>query len=269
LDGSLAPRPGGPNPLSVILHQYLSAMTATTYDPDRWLAQLMECRHLSEAEMKLLCARVREILVEESNIQPVSAPVTICGDIHGQFWDLLELLRVGGQVPDTSYVFMGDFVDRGHHSLETLSLLLVLKARCVSFISASLIRTENSVAGIRIRSLFYAETMSHGRLPRCMASTVRLLSPTLSLLSSSPQSDECQQKYGSSAVWKACCTVFDHLNLAAVRPAHFLRPRAPDMTLTLFVDNRRPRSLRSRRTQSRHSYPRPDTRAFPSSGDST
>jgi serine/threonine-protein phosphatase 6 catalytic subunit len=81
-------------------------MTATQYDPDRWLAQLMECKHLSEAEMKLLCARVREILVEESNIQPVSAPVTICGDIHGQFWDLLELLRVGGSVPGTSYIFM-------------------------------------------------------------------------------------------------------------------------------------------------------------------
>lgn len=44
--------------------------------------------------------------MEESNIQPVSSPVTVCGDIHGQFWDLLELFRVGGEPPDTSYVFM-------------------------------------------------------------------------------------------------------------------------------------------------------------------
>lgn len=56
--------------------------------------------------MKQLCDRVRSILIEESNIQPVSSPVTICGDIHGQFWDLLELLRKGGPVPETSYIFM-------------------------------------------------------------------------------------------------------------------------------------------------------------------
>jgi serine/threonine-protein phosphatase 6 catalytic subunit len=74
--------------------------------PDRWISQLLECKHLSEREMKLLCARVREILVEESNIQPVRAPVTIAGDIHGQFWDVKELLRRGGMVPDTSYIFM-------------------------------------------------------------------------------------------------------------------------------------------------------------------
>ena len=56
--------------------------------------------------MKALCDRVRTILMEESNIQPVSTPVTICGDIHGQFWDLVELLRKGGMVPGTSYIFM-------------------------------------------------------------------------------------------------------------------------------------------------------------------
>ncbi|KAI0920148.1 Serine/threonine-protein phosphatase 6 catalytic subunit [Taiwanofungus camphoratus] len=99
------------------------------FEPDKWIEQLMECQYLAEADMKALCERVRSILMEESNIQPVSSPVTICGDIHGQFWDLLELLRKGGEVPETSYIFMGDFVDRGHYSLETVSLLLVLKAK--------------------------------------------------------------------------------------------------------------------------------------------
>jgi serine/threonine-protein phosphatase 6 catalytic subunit len=79
-----------------------------SFDPDRYIAQLRECKHLPEADMKLLCDRVRSLLLEESNIQPVSAPVTICGDIHGQFWDLLELLRRGGELEETkgSYVFM-------------------------------------------------------------------------------------------------------------------------------------------------------------------
>ena len=78
----------------------------TVFDPDRWITQLKECKHLPEADMKALCARVRAILLEESNIQPVKGPVTVCGDIHGQFWDLLELLRKGGETPATSYIFM-------------------------------------------------------------------------------------------------------------------------------------------------------------------
>ena len=57
------------------------------------------------------------------------SPVTIVGDLHGQFYDLLQLLEVGGEVPDSSYVFMGDFVDRGHNSVETLSYLLCLKLK--------------------------------------------------------------------------------------------------------------------------------------------
>jgi serine/threonine-protein phosphatase 6 catalytic subunit len=73
---------------------------------DSWITTLLSCQHLPEQDMKTLCDIVRSILMEESNIQPVSSPVTICGDIHGQFWDLLELLRKGGMVPETSYIFM-------------------------------------------------------------------------------------------------------------------------------------------------------------------
>ncbi|KAK4700198.1 hypothetical protein P7C70_g6051, partial [Phenoliferia sp. Uapishka_3] len=60
---------------------------------DLFLTQLRQCRHLPESAMKHLCQAVRSILMEESNVQPVSSPVTVCGDIHGQLWDLLELLK--------------------------------------------------------------------------------------------------------------------------------------------------------------------------------
>ena len=82
--------------------------------------------------MRELCFKAREILIEEGNVVPVDAPVTICGDIHGQFHDLIELFRVGGDVPDTNYLFMGDFVDRGFYSIESFLLLLCLKVRVPS-----------------------------------------------------------------------------------------------------------------------------------------
>jgi serine/threonine-protein phosphatase 2A catalytic subunit len=106
---------------------------------DAWVERLMERKFLAEKEVKMLCDKVRgecvptgqarEVLSKESNVQFVRAPVTICGDIHGQHQDLVELFRIGGRLPDTNYLFMGDYVDRGYFSLETVTLLVSLKVR--------------------------------------------------------------------------------------------------------------------------------------------
>ena len=65
-------------------------------DIDQWLETIKNGTILSELNLRLMCEKVKEILIEESNVQPVAAPVVICGDIHGQFHDLLQLFNKGG-----------------------------------------------------------------------------------------------------------------------------------------------------------------------------
>mmetsp|Transcript_6277 Transcript_6277/g.9123 ORF Transcript_6277/g.9123 Transcript_6277/m.9123 type:complete len:307 (-) Transcript_6277:29-949(-) len=136
---------------------------------------------LEEATMKKLCRYVRDILIEESNVPNISAPVNVCGDIHGQFHDLLSLFEEGGEIPDASYVFLGDYVDRGYFSVETLTYLLLLKARYPSHIT--LIRGNHETRQITSMYGFY---------------------------------EECDEKYGNPSVYTACCEVFDCFNVAAV-----------------------------------------------------
>ena len=101
----------------------------TSYDIDKFIEQLYECKPLKEQEVKFLIEKSKEIFAEEKNVQEVPCPVTVCGDIHGQFYDFLELFRIGGRIPHTNYLFMGDYVDRGYYSVESVSLLLCLKVR--------------------------------------------------------------------------------------------------------------------------------------------
>ncbi|CAI4210882.1 unnamed protein product [Parascedosporium putredinis] len=86
---------------------------------------------IPEAQVREICHKARELLIEEGNVVTVTAPVTICGDIHGQFHDLMELFRVGGDPPDTKYLFMGDFVDRGFYSLEQITTVYGFYDECL------------------------------------------------------------------------------------------------------------------------------------------
>ncbi|XP_062143718.1 serine/threonine-protein phosphatase PP1 isoform X1 [Alnus glutinosa] len=84
---------------------------------------------LSEGEIRQLCVNARQIFLSQPNLLEIRAPVRICGDIHGQYQDLLRLFEYGGYPPATNYLFLGDYVDRGKQSLETICLLLAYKIK--------------------------------------------------------------------------------------------------------------------------------------------
>jgi len=150
---------------------------------DKWLAGLQQTppKILSEMDLRILCSRVKRLLVEENNVQPIPAPVTICGDIHGQFYDLRRLFSVGGSVPETNYVFLGDYVDRGHNSVEVFQFLCVLKLKYPANIT--LLRGNHECRQITQCYGFY---------------------------------DEVIRKYGNAAAWRYCTDLFDFLTLAAI-----------------------------------------------------
>lgn len=89
-------------------------------DLDAWIERAQRCEILEESIMKTICNNVKakiypklnsfeqliNFLVEEPNIINIHAPATICGDVHGQFYDVMRLFEVGGQLPSTNYVFL-------------------------------------------------------------------------------------------------------------------------------------------------------------------
>jgi hypothetical protein len=129
----------------------------------------------------LIFLQAKEILVEESNIPNMSSPVKVCGDIHGQYFDLLELFKIGGDIPNTKYIFMGDYVDRGYNSIETFLLLILYKIKYPG--NVILIRGNHESRQITITYGFYEEII---------------------------------KKYGNANPWRYFTDVFDYLPIGAV-----------------------------------------------------
>lgn len=82
-----------------------------------------------ESTLESLCHLVRPIFAEQDMLLEVDAPMKVCGDIHGQYFDLLRLFEYCGNPKDNNYLFLGDYVDRGRNSLETVVLLFALKVK--------------------------------------------------------------------------------------------------------------------------------------------
>jgi serine/threonine-protein phosphatase PP1 catalytic subunit len=84
---------------------------------------------MSEAEVRAVCQMARSIFLQQPILLELEAPLKVVGDIHGQFQDLLKIFDYGGFPPEKNYLFLGDYVDRGKQSIETIVLLLAYKIK--------------------------------------------------------------------------------------------------------------------------------------------
>lgn len=156
-------------------------MSIGSLELDRCIERLYNCELLPEVTVEALCLKAKELLVQDLNVVLVSTPVTVVGDIHGQFHDLVEIFRIGGYAPDTNYLFLGDYVDRGMFLVETITLLICLKLRYPQRVL--LVRGNHELRQVTQNYGFYTE---------------------------------CLKKYGSARTWAAFTEVFDYMLLAVV-----------------------------------------------------
>ncbi|PFH35358.1 serine/threonine-protein phosphatase PP2A catalytic subunit [Besnoitia besnoiti] len=176
-------------PTSALPYHYLGQEELLTID--KQMDRLFKCEKLDEEEVRRLCAVLKDILVQEANVQPVRTPVTVVGDIHGQFHDLLEIFKCAGTCPSVNFLFLGDYVDRGLNSVESVSLVFLLKVRYRHRVT--LIRGNHESRQITQVYGFY---------------------------------DECLRKYGNANVWSYFTDVFDYLPLSALIEDQIFCPHA-------------------------------------------
>ncbi|KAK0748510.1 Metallo-dependent phosphatase-like protein [Apiosordaria backusii] len=220
---------------------------------DEWLEEAKQCHYLPEPVMKQLCEMVKEVLMEESNIQPVVTPVTICGDIHGQFYDLLELFRVAGgmpgdnnvQAPQTiTAVITSDDIEPPSEITDPKLQKKVINSGAAPISSdpnetiaegdttAEAIPPPNEglTQSADTKFVFLGDFVDRGYFSLETFTLLMCLKAKypdrIVLVRGNHESrqitqvygfyEECQQKYGNASVWKACCQVFDFLVLAAI-----------------------------------------------------
>ena len=108
------------------------------FDVDDMISRLLDAGYsgkvtksvcLKNAEITAICQAAREVFLSQPTLIELSPPVKIVGDVHGQYSDLIRLFEMCGFPPSANYLFLGDYVDRGKQSLETILLLLCYKVK--------------------------------------------------------------------------------------------------------------------------------------------
>eukprot|EP00397_Hematodinium_sp_SG-2012_P021223 GEMP01021909.1.p1 GENE.GEMP01021909.1~~GEMP01021909.1.p1 ORF type:complete len:381 (+),score=50.42 GEMP01021909.1:26-1168(+) len=118
-----SPRPANINDASVDADDIIESLYALK---DVKKGTPMKCTF---EQIETIIYRVRQIFMEQPMLLELDSPINICGDIHGQFLDLLRIFNIADRPPDTNYLFLGDYVDRGRQSLECCTLLFLYKIR--------------------------------------------------------------------------------------------------------------------------------------------
>ncbi|KAL2200029.1 Metallo-dependent phosphatase-like protein [Corynascus similis CBS 632.67] len=143
----LVKREDAPNPILGSVPQEVSKDDTTSgiamsdikdIDLDDFIKRLLDAAYagkvtksvcLKNAEITAICHRAREVLLSQPALLELDAPVKIVGDVHGQYTDLIRMFEMCGFPPKSNYLFLGDYVDRGKQSLETILLLLCYKLK--------------------------------------------------------------------------------------------------------------------------------------------
>lgn len=91
------------------------------------ISKILNLNPLTINEIEEICLKAIEILILDPNIPNVSTPVSVCGDIHGQLFDLIGLLKIDGTPKHRKYIFLGNYVNGNENSLDCFLLLLCYK----------------------------------------------------------------------------------------------------------------------------------------------
>jgi serine/threonine-protein phosphatase PP1 catalytic subunit len=142
-------------------------MRSSDWSVDRVISRILSARDkplgtpcgLSSPDIQTLCKLASSIFIDEPSLLDLRAPLTICGDIHGQFHDLLRIFANCGSLPQTRYLFLGDYVDRGLQSIETICLLFAYKVKFPDHIF--LLRGNHESAWVSAVYGFYQEVVQY------------------------------------------------------------------------------------------------------------